>query len=388
MANRFQTSKVTLISLAHFSHDVYTSILAPLLPLLVTKLGLSLSMVGVLDVVRKIPSLFNPLIGIMADKICIKYLIILAPALSTIFMSLLGLAPSYLVLLILLFFTGISSAMFHVPSPVAIKNFSGDKAGLGMSFYMVGGELARSVGPLLITAAVSWWGLEGSYKIMPLGIIASFLLFLKLRNVKNIVRLKTSNKKTTKAISVKTLIPLFTFIGSFILFRAAMKSALTLYLPLYLTQQGESIWWAGISLSVFQFAGAMGTLGAGFISDKIGRKNTLLISALLSPLLMWAFIHANAFWLWPILIVTGLLLFAQGPVLLALFQETNTDRPAFVNGIYMSINFVINSLMILLVGVSGDYLGLDLTYQISALLAILSIPFVYFLPNLEKETNR
>ena len=98
---------------------------------------------------------------------------------------------------------------------------------------------------------------------------------------------------------------------------------------------------------------------------------------------MWGFIYANDFWLWPILILTGLLLFAQGPVLLAIFQETNTKRPAFVNSIYMTINFFINALMILLVGVSGDYLGLDLTYQISAFLAIFSIIFIYFLP---KET--
>ena len=319
----------------------------------------------------------------MADKICIKYLIILAPAFSTIFMSLLGLAPSYFILLILLFFTGISSSLFHVPSPVAIKNFSGNKAGSGMSFYMVGGELARSVGPLIITAAVSWWGFEGSYKIMPLGILASALLYYKLRNLKNIVRQKKTVAESKQLISVKKLIPLFVFMGAFILFRSAMKSALTLYLPIYLTSKGESLWWAGISLSVFQFAGAVGTLGAGVISDTIGRKNTLLISAILSPLLMWGFIYANAFWLWPILILTGLLLFAQGPVLLAIFQETNTKRPAFVNSIYMTINFFINALMILLVGVSGDYLGLDLTYQISAFLAIFSIIFIYFLP---KET--
>ena len=139
----------------------------------------------------------------MADKICIKYLIILAPAFSTIFMSLLGLAPSYFILLILLFFTGISSSLFHVPSPVAIKNFSGNKAGSGMSFYMVGGELARSVGPLIITAAVSWWGFEGSYKIMPLGILASALLYYKLRNLKNIVRQKKTVAESKQLISVK-----------------------------------------------------------------------------------------------------------------------------------------------------------------------------------------
>ena len=380
MATKFNKEKVFTISAGHFFHDVYTSFLAPILPLLIEKLGISLSMVGFLDVVRKIPSLFNPLIGLMADRICVKYLIILSPAISTISMSLMGLAPSYTILIILLFVSGISSALFHVPSPVAIKRFSGDKTGLGMSFYMVGGELARSIGPLMITAAVSYWGLEGSFRVMPLGLLASLVLYIKLRNVKEIVNNKAKKTKDEPNSSIKYLIPIFVIVAGFVLTRAGIKSALTLYLPIFLTGKGESLWLAGISLSVFQFAGAAGTLGAGYISDKIGKRNVLLISAILSPIIMWGFLHANSFLIFPLLILEGLLLFAQGPVLLAFFQDTNTKRPAFVNGIYMSINFVINALIVLLVGISGDYMGLELTFEIATYIALLAIPIIYYLP--------
>ena len=380
MSKKFNTGKVLTISVGHFFHDVYTSFLAPILPLLIEKLGISLSMVGLLDVIRKIPSLFNPLIGLMADRICVKYLIILAPAVSTISSSLLGLAPSYSILLILLFVSGISSALFHVPSPVAIKRFSGEKTGLGMSFYMLGGELARSVGPLLITAAISYWSLEESYKVMPLGLLASFILFLKLRNVKEIVNNKTSKEKQKSNLSIKPLIPIFIIVGGFVLSRAGIKSALTLYLPIFMTTKGSSLWLAGISLSVFQFAGAAGTLGAGYISDKIGKRNVLLISAILSPIIMWGFLHANSYLIFPMLILEGLLLFAQGPVLLAFFQDTNSKQPAFVNGIYMTINFVINALVVLLVGISGDFIGLDLTFEIATYIGFLAIPIIYFLP--------
>lgn len=380
MSLKFQSGKVLTISISHFIHDVYTSFLAPLLPLLIEKLGISYTQAGLLDVVRKIPSLFNPLIGLMADRVCVKYLIILAPAASTITSSLLGVAPSYPIILILLFTTGISSSLFHVPSPVAIKRFSGDKTGLGMSFYMVGGEFARSIGPLLITAAVTYWGLEGSYKVMPLGLIASVFLFLKLRNVTEIVNSSSKIKQKRNIGEVKKLIPLFYTIAGFVLFRASMKSALTLFLPLYLTWKGESLWLAGISLSVFQFAGAGGTLLAGFVSDKIGRRTTLLITSVVSPFLMWAFIYSNSIFVFPILIITGILVFAQGPVLLALFQDTNTTQPSFVNGIYMTINFAVNSIMVLFVGVLSDFIGLDLTFKISAILALFAIPFIYFLP--------
>ena len=380
MSKKFNTEKVLTISAGHFFHDVYSSFLAPILPLLVEKLGISLSMVGLLDVIRKIPSLFNPLIGIMADRICVKYLIILSPAISAISMSLLGLAPSYTILIILLFVSGISSTLFHVPSPVAIKRFSGNKTGFGMSLYMLGGELARSVGPIMITAAVSFWGLEGSYRIMPVGIIASLILYFKLRYVTEIANSITPNTKTKSNDSLKPLIPIFIIIAGYILTRAGIKSALTLYLPIFLTGKGESLWIAGISLSILQFAGAAGTLGAGYISDKIGKRNVLLISAILSPLIMWGFLMANSYLVFPLLILEGLVLFASGPVLLAYFQDLNSNQPALINGIYMTINFVINALVVLLIGLAGDSFGLDLTYQIATFIALFAIPIIYFLP--------
>lgn len=384
MNKMFQSGKVITVSLSHLVHDTYTSFLAPMLPLLIAKMGLSLSMAGMLEIIRKIPSLFNPFIGLIADKICVKYMVIITPAISAISMSLLGVAPSYPILFILLFVTGISSTLFHVPAPVMIKNFSGDRTGTGMSFFMFGGEMARTLGPLLITWALSVWGLEGSWRVMPLGLLASLILYFKLRDVSPLNRDGNTKPKIQAWHTLKELAPFFSFIIGFQLFRAGMKSALTLYLPTYLVSNGESLWIAGISLSVLQFAGAAGTFGTGYISDKFSRRNTLLITAILSPFVMWAFIFANDWLRMPLLILMGFLLFASGPVILALVQETNTARPAFINSIYMTVNFTISSIMVLAVGVSGDLFGLESTYQMSAALAILAVPFVFILPGKKK----
>ncbi len=381
MKKKFNTIKVITISAGHFFHDLYTAFLAPLLPLLIEKLSLSLSQAGFLEVIRRIPSLFNPLIGIVADKWSIKYFVILTPAITAISMSLLGVAPNYAVLTILLFITGISSAFFHVPAPVVIKKISGKKTGTGMSFYMFGGEIARTLGPVVITAAVSFWSLEGAYRVMPVGIIASLLLFFKLRDIDSLNGMEKIKKfERKKRVILKKLLPLFSSISGFQLFRTGVKTALTLYLPVYLTGKGESLWFAGISLSVVQLAGAAGTIGIGYFSDKISRRTILIITSILTPVLMWGFIFANSFWIFPILILTGIVLFIPGPVILAVVQDTNTEKPAFVNSIYMTLNFTISSLMVLLIGFMGDNLKLDLTFKIMSFAAFLSIPFVFFLP--------
>ena len=378
---KIQFGNVLIISFAHLSHDIYSAFLAPLLPLLISKLGISLSMAGLLDIARKIPSLFNPFIGLIADRICVRYFVILTPAITGIAMSLLGIAPSYPIVLILLFVAGISNTLFHVPSPVMIKHVSADQVGKGMSYFMLGGELARTIGPLLITAAISWWGLEGSWRVMPLGIIASTILYFKLRNISINKKFQNKKKETKAKDTFKKLIPFFVIISGITIFRAAMKLSLTLYLPTFLTNQGSSLWLAGISLAVLQFSGAIGTFFAGPISDKFGRKNTLLITSIINPILMWIFISFNGSFMFPLLIIMGFFLFASGPVLLALVQDTDSDHPSFVNGIYMTISFGVSSLMVLLIGFLGDSFGLILTYKICTILSIASIPFILMLNN-------
>jgi FSR family fosmidomycin resistance protein-like MFS transporter len=261
-----------------------------------------------------------------------------------------------------------------------IKNLSGKKTGTGMSDFMFGGDLARTVGPMVITAAISIWGLEGSYRVMPFGIAASAVLYFKLRNIKPIHKDAAHREGEGIWQTLRELLPFFVAIGGFLLMRAAMKSALTFYLPTFLTGKGNSLWVANASLSVLQLAGALGTFSAGHISDRISHKKVLMITGILSPLAMLLFISASELLVFPLLFLLGLLLFASGPVMLALVQETNTKRPAFVNSIYMFISFGISSAMVLFVGVLGDHYGLEITYKISAGIAFFSVPFLFLLP--------
>ena len=62
----FQTGKILALSIGHFIHDVYSSFLAPLLPLLIEKLSMSLTQAGFLSTVMQIPALLNPYIGLNA----------------------------------------------------------------------------------------------------------------------------------------------------------------------------------------------------------------------------------------------------------------------------------------------------------------------------------
>jgi len=180
---RFQTGNVILIALSHLIHDIYGAFLSPILPLLIDKLKISYTLAGFLTVAQRFPSLLNPLLGIVADRVNARYFLIGAPTVTAISMSLLGLAPSYSVLLVLLTITGISAACYHVPTPVMIKQIAGMQIGKGMSFYMFAGELARTIGPLVIIGVVSQWGLNNTYWLILPGVLSSFFLAVKFSRV-------------------------------------------------------------------------------------------------------------------------------------------------------------------------------------------------------------
>ncbi len=376
---KFQLKNVIFISFAHFVHDTYGAFLAPIVPLLKSKLGINNTLVSLLFVAQQIPALFNPFIGIIADKIKIRYLVILAPAITTICMSLLGISPYYTIIVVLLFVSGLSSAMFHVPTPVLIKKISGDRIGKGMSFYMLGGEAARTVGPLIIVAAVEIWGLEGMFKLIPFGLIASLILFLRLRNINLSQDIPKNNSLAGIKATFKEHLPFFLLIAGIMFFRGFMKTSISSFLPTYLEEKGESLWLGGVSLSVFEFAGAIGAYLAGTYSDKIGRLRMLTIIILVSPFLMLLFIYSEGAMMFPVLLVLGFFLISSTPVLLALVMDIDSEHQAFISGVFMFISFVSSSATNLFVGVLSDYIGLIETYKVASILAFLAIPFVLVL---------
>jgi len=374
---KFKTLDVITISSAHFIHDVFSSFLAPILPLLIDKLGFSLGLAGILSMIQRIPSLLNPFVGLAADKLPMRYLLIAAPSVTAISMSLLGVAPTYTFLVILLLMMGVGASMFHVPAPVIIRSVSGERVGKGMSFFMFGGEVARSIGPLVILGAVSLWGLEGTWKLIPIGLLASLILFFRLRKFKISETFEKKEKTDKISKTLKDIYPLFGNIAGATFFIALLKGALTAFLPTFITMKGETVWAGGIALSVFQLSGAAGSFISGTISDRLGRRNTLIIIVLLAPVFLWGFVLYDGILSLGFLILLGLVSFGTTPILLAVVNNLRSERPAFINGVYITINFFIGGGAILIIGILGDLFTLELTYKIVGTTILFSIPFIF-----------
>ncbi|RLB43197.1 MAG: MFS transporter [Deltaproteobacteria bacterium] len=375
--SEYKGTLVLALSLTHFFHDIYSSFLAPLLPLLIKKLSLSLSQAGFLSTVMQAPALLNPYIGKIADRVSVRLFIVLAPGLTAVSMSLIGIAPSYGVLLILLFVAGISVSLFHVPAPVMVSRLSGAKIGKGMSYFMTGGELARTLGPLAAVGGVSLFGLEGFYPVMVVGLAASAWLFVKFKDVSITVEnpQDISIRKTWSEMKF-ILLPL----AGILVARGFMHASMSAFLPTFIKEETGNLWLGGTALTLFEFSGVVGVMSAGSFSDRFGRRKVLSASLFAAPVTLFLFAWLHSWLRFMALMLTGLSILSTTPVMLALVQEHAKGSPSAANGFFMMISFLARSAIVVVVGFLGDLVGLRNTYFISSFLGVLGIPLIFALP--------
>ncbi len=371
---KFYTSKVALVSVSHFIHDVYTSFLSPLLPLIIEKLSLTLSQAGLLSTVMQIPALLNPFIGLFADnKGLARWLVILAPTLTAIPMSLIGITPSYELLLILVFFAGISVALYHVPAPVLVAKYSGNKKGLGMSFFMTGGESARTLGPIFAVAAVASLGLDHFHWVLVFAPITSILLYFTLEKEEEKTALKRNGSLVASYREIRHVLNPLTGI---LTARAFMHASMGVFLTVFVERKTGSLWYGGAALAVYEALGVVGVLSAGTLSDWMGRRRVLFWVLLVAPVAILLFVFTTGALKIAMLMIAGFTVLSTTPVMLALIQETAKDNPSAANGLFMMVSFAARSFAVVIVGAIGDVAGLENMFTISALIGFMAIPFL------------
>lgn len=378
VAGRFQAGGVTLISAGHGVHDTYTAFLPTLLPGLIARFALSTAQAGLLSVFLQWPSVLQPFIGYVADRASLRAFIVLAPGITATAMSLLGVAPAYGVLAVLLMIAGLSSAGLHAVGPVAVGYLAGRRLGQGMSFWMVGGELGRTLGPLVIAAAVTTYGLQGTPWLLMGGWLASGALYLLLRR-RNIRAAQAAEPRPWRQ-ALRAMQPVLVPLAFLLTARAFLVSAVTTFLPTLMSREGATLWLAGGALSVVQAAGTVGALLGGSLSDRTGRRMVLAASLAAGPLLTLLFLNVQGWAQLPVLAVLGFMLLSNTPVIMAIVQESFPQNRALANGIYMAVLFLLNAISVVGVGLLGDLFGLRAAFVISAGIGLIGLPLVWRLP--------
>ena len=349
------------------------------------KLATDYAALGGLSVFLLIPSLLQPFIGHAADKISLRYFIIFAPAATATLCSLMGLANSYVLLAILMFVVGISTAVFHSPAPAMIGRIAGNRLGTGMSIFMAAGELGRTVGPALVILAISWFGMEGIWRMAALGWLATAFLYWRLHKV-------SARPTQGRGLTLRQMLPtarrvyppLFWIMTT----RVFLSISMTTYLPIFMQDvMGYEFHVAGLSLTLLEGAGVVGALSMGTASDWLGRRRILAALFVATPFLSLGFLNSSGWLLFAFLVPLGFVVLSPAPVLLAVVQDSFQQNRALANGLFLMANFVIRSPALWLLGVLADRYGLSTAFLISGLITFASAPAVLWLPERRLEQS-
>ena len=379
---KFQADKVAVLSAGHSVQDTYQAFLPALLPILIEKFSLMKTEAGLLSVFSSFPSLLQPVIGYLADNVGPRYFVILAPGVSAVMMSLLGAAPTYLIAALLLIVAGISSASIHATGPVIAGRLSAQRLGMGMSFWMMGGEIGRVLGPLVIVSAVEYLKPQNTPWLAVGGVLTSVFLYFQLRNLNGRAFVHAAAPPWREAL--KSMRPVLLPVSAVILLRAFAFVSVTTFLPTFLTEQGADLMMAGASLSVMQAAGVAGAFLGGSLSDRLGRRPVLVTGMVLTAVTLFAFTSLEGWVHFPLLLTLGFSLLSVTPIIMAIVQESFPESRALANGVYMAVSFISNAIVAVLIGAIGDLSSLATAYYVSAALALAVLPFILGLPRVKK----
>src|SRR5579872_3839861 len=155
---------LTLFCLAHFFVDMYSGALGALQPLLLDQFHLNFTEAGILaGVLSFSSSVLQPGWGYLADRFHSRLFTALAPAVAGIFISSLGLAPSYSGLVLMVFLGGAGIASFHPHAASnAVHGIIRHRA-RAMAIFICSGTFGLALGPTYFSAAAARLGLPRTY---------------------------------------------------------------------------------------------------------------------------------------------------------------------------------------------------------------------------------
>ena len=388
-----------LLTCVHAVVDTYATVLPHVLPLLLKKLvsqtSARNSYAGVLiSVFSNFGSLGQLPFGWLSDRVRTVHILTLGIAVSATGMSLLGIAPSFSMLLLLVAIGGSGIAAFHPQATAQAAALSKQNRGFGVSLFLMGGNFGRAAGPLAIMYLLVYrYGLEGMVWCMIPGLIIALIVPSTLKT-----SYATPDLSSQEIIGVPTLPEkrkdlwqvmhpnLRTFLVLYLIavLRTITAIGLENFLSLHLDDQQYSNRARSAVIALLLIAGSIGIMIGGWLSDRINRYGLLLFSLLAAPPFLYASLHSRGGMFLIPLFIGNFILSSSITVNIILGQQLLPGHENIASGVMMGAAWGVGGLLITPVGVLSDYFGLPKVLDGLAMLPLVTAVLMFFLKHDQK----
>ena len=369
---------IALAACGHLIIELQSGFLPVLYPELIQRLGLSFTQVGVVAfALGAAVTLPQPLFGYLSDRWSPATVILIAPLWIGAFMGLVGLVKGYWMLLPLVVAGGVGSAAFHPAGSIAATlalqardgGISGQRRGTAMSIFSVGGNVGAALSPVLVALAVTAMASRATLLVAVLGIPAALWLRWCARQAPEAVRrpvAKPTGAGLRRGIPIAVLVIVLVAMS-----RAWFQMSLVTYLPTWVTTSGGST--ADGAALLFALSGSVGvgSLAGGWISDRVGRWQVVLVAlAVLGPAHL-LFLQSAGLAQAGLAVLMGILLGTTFPVAIVLAQEEWPGQLGLASGMVMGLGWLPAGIGASLTGVLADRIGLQPALSLVAIAPVV-----------------
>lgn len=350
-----------IVASAHAVNDAYASFVPPLLPRIMGEMGLSITLATTLAVAFSVSmALPQPFFGYLADRVGRRIFAVLGPIVSAVFVSAIGWAPTFGVLIVLLVIGGIGSAAFHPPgASYAVRVGEGRGGGARYSLFAFGGSIGFALGPLIAVGIVQARGLQGLWVAMLPALAIAPLVYLSLPSGRSERRDTTRPPPPSPRVVISHLRgPLGLLFGISAIMAFVQRAFLTME-PLIVAESGGSEGLGALALTVYLGAQSFGVVAGGLLADRMDRPRLLAIICFLAVPT-----HLLAVWVGPqsglglgAIGLAGVLGMATLPPIVVMAQELVPSGAAVSSGIVMGLAWATGSLAVLGTGALADAIG-------------------------------
>ena len=371
-----------LLTMGHFFSDFYANFLPVLLPIVIPKLGLSLTMSGLLIMVLSFTSnVLQPFFGYWMDRSNLNWLILATIPAGAIFICYTGIVDTKIMLFILVALSGVAVSFFHpLGSSLVSKVSASNKIGISLSIFVAGGNLGFALAPIILVYFTAHYGLDS----LPLLIIPSFILTIAYYHSKLYKQCSSSeinvlvNRHIPKFHKNTNLIKLNLVMG----LRAWTHVAVTTFLPVLLASQGYSNTFSGVVLTIFLVGAALGGLIGGYASDKFGIKKVIVTSLALGILPTYIFLSSSEITMltWIAIVLCGAGLQCSAPSSLVWAQKLLPNNAGMASGMMLGLSFGLGGIGTAITATLADYIGLPTSLLLTVLPLVVAVPLAMTIP--------
>jgi len=375
----FDQRGVVAVSACHMTHDAYGAFVSTILPVLMERYGIPIGAAGGLASAYRLPSILQPFLGYWADRYDARLLVATLPAVTALSITLLGLAPTYSLALVLLLIGGLSSAAFHPAAGALVSWAGGDRRGRAVAYFSTGGEIGRMLGPVLIATVLAYVALEQIVVLVLPALAACVYAFVQIAG--RGARVVRPPPPAALRAAIRAQRGPLLLMGTIVLLRSLSIASFQTYLPTFLTQTGATLQTAGLALTIYEIGAVCGQFVGGGLSDRFGRRRLMLLSQVTAgPALFAALSYAHEPAGFALLALGGLLAVSAGSVQVAVMQELLPGNRSVATGISYFLSFESSVVATLVIGLAAQLFGLANALSVSVWLSMASLPFTLLLP--------